>query len=310
MLFTVVLISLPAILIPVGIAAAIALILGIVLVIASKVFALPVDQTLEEVRSALPGVNCGACGYSGCDGYAQALRDGQDTDVSKCSPGGSDTAAELAAILGQAVPSFTPKVAYIHCQGTTDHTSKRFAYHGVETCAAAQNTFSGPNSCTYGCIGFGDCAAVCPYGAIYISKGIAHIDSHLCRACTLCVAACPKNLIEMMPKHYNAYTVTCKNKWPGGQTRKNCTVGCIGCRRCFKVCPSGAITMDGPLAVIDPNLCTHCNKCLEVCPTHAILRGLPLAEGTDGYPKRSRQEDDPVTPAPALVSGQTTQSDA
>lgn len=304
MSFTVLVLSVSSVLVPIGIAAAIALLLGVVLVFFSKLFAVPVDAKLEEIRDLLPGVNCGACGYSGCDGYAEALGSGEDTDVTKCSPGGSETAALLAQVLGQALPSFIPKIAYIHCQGTTDHTKKRFDYYGIETCAAAHSVFSGPNSCSYGCMGYGDCAAVCPYDAIYLSKGIAHINSQLCTGCSLCVAACPKTLIEIMPRHFNAYTVTCKNKWPGGQTRKNCTVGCIGCRRCFRVCPSDAITMDGPLAVIDPELCTHCHKCVEVCPTDAILRGLPLALGTDGYPVRSRKVDDPVTPAPALAVAQ------
>jgi ferredoxin len=151
-------------------------------------------------------------------------------------------------------------------------------------------------------MGFGDCVAVCPYQAIYLSDGIAHIDSKRCKACGLCVTACPKNLIMIIPRHYNAYAVSCRNKWPGAQTRKNCKVGCIGCSRCYKVCPSGAITMDGPLAVIDQFLCTHCNKCLEVCPTHAITRGLLLAAGPDGKPVRSRTADDPVVPTPPLGS--------
>lgn len=293
------LISLPTILIPTAIGAGIALLLGIVLVIAAKFFALPVDEQFEKVREALPGVNCGACGYSGCDAYARALCDGEP-DAAKCPVGGKETAIRLAEILGLAPPSFIPQVAYIHCQGTEEHTKKRYDYSGTISCAAAQGLFSGPNSCTYGCIGFGDCVAVCPYQAIYLSGGIAHIDSKRCKACGLCVEACPKNLIKIIPRHYNAYSVTCRNKWPGAQTRKNCTVGCIGCARCYKVCPSGAITMEGPLAVIDQLLCTHCNKCLEVCPTHAILRGLPLAAGPDGKPTRSHSPDDPVSPTPPL----------
>lgn len=298
-LFSITLISLPSILIPTAIVAAIALILGIVLVVAARLFALPVDEKLEKVRSALPGVNCGACGYSGCDAYAAALCN-NEPDAAKCPVGGKDTAIELAEILGFAPPSFIPQVAYIHCQGTIEHTQKRYEYSGTISCAAAQGLFSGPNSCTYGCMGFGDCVAVCPYQAIYLADGIAHIDSKLCKACGLCVAACPKYLIKIIPRHYNAYTVSCRNKWPGAQTRKNCKVGCIGCSRCYKVCPSGAITMDGPLAVIDPFKCTHCNKCLEVCPTHAITRGLLLAAGPDGKPVRSRTADDPVTPTPPL----------
>lgn len=293
-------ISLQTILVPIAIGTGIALVLGIILVVASRLLALPVDHRLEEIRSVLPGVNCGACGYSGCDAYALALREGNDIDPARCTVGGQDTAFKLAELLGLDPPSFIPKVAYVFCQGTEDHTKKRYAYSGTMSCASAHSLFSGPNSCSYGCIGFGDCVAVCPYDAIYLSGGIAHVDSTRCRACGLCVAACPKNLIELIPKHYNAYTVSCKNKWPGAQTRKNCSVGCIGCRRCYKICPSDAISMDGPLAVIDQTKCTHCNKCLEVCPTHAIRRGLLLGPDPDGKPLSSRSADLPPSPTPPL----------
>jgi Na+-translocating ferredoxin:NAD+ oxidoreductase RNF subunit RnfB len=290
------LISWPTIVIPVAICGGIALVLGLILVLTARLFALPVDEHLEKIRAALPGVNCGACGYSGCDAYALALRDGEP-NAAKCPVGGPETARELSEILQIAPPSFIPQVAHVFCQGMTMHTQKRYAYSGTIGCAAAQGLFSGPNSCTYGCMGYGDCVAVCPYDAIYLADGIAHIDSSRCKACGLCVAACPKALIKIIPKHKNAYTVSCRNKWPGAQTRKNCKVGCIGCRRCYQVCPSGAITMDGPLAQIDPLLCTHCGKCLEVCPTHAIHRGLMLSPDENGRLRRTVSENDPVIPS-------------
>ncbi|HBP38201.1 MAG TPA: hypothetical protein DD640_05575, partial [Clostridiales bacterium] len=177
-----------------------------------------------------------------------------------------------------------PQVAHIFCQGTRQNTQKRYEYSGTIGCAAAHGLFSGPNSCTYGCIGFGDCVSACPYHAIYLADGIAHIDSSRCTACGICVKTCPKELIQIIPKHLNAYTVKCRNKWPGAMTRKNCKVGCIGCQRCFKVCEYGAITMDGPLAVIDQEKCTHCGKCLLVCPTSAIRQGLMLGLDSAGKP--------------------------
>lgn len=294
------LISLPSIFIATGIGAALSLGLGLILVIASQVFALPVDEKLEEIRSALPGANCGACGYSGCDAYAISLREGKETNVALCPVGGEETAVELAEILGLEPPRFIPQTAYVFCQGTEKNTTKRYHYSGIISCFAAMDLFSGPNSCTYGCIGFGDCVSACPYGALSLSEGIAFVNSSSCRACGLCVSTCPKNLIEIIPRHYNAYTVSCKNKWPGAQTRKNCKAGCIGCGRCARACPSNAITMDGPLAVIDQYLCTHCNQCLEVCPTHAIRRGLPIALGPDGEPIRSYASDEPPAPTPSL----------
>jgi len=273
MLTTLILAALPAVLIPVAIGGGIALLLGIVIMITAKVFAVPVDEKMESIKTLLPGANCGACGYSGCEGYAQALSDGEP-NAGKCPVGGAEMATELAELLGLAKPDFVPRVAQVLCQGTTENTKKRYEYTGTPTCAAATVLFSGPNSCSFGCLGFGDCKVVCQFDAIDIVDGIARINAAKCTACGMCVAACPKLLIQIVPKHLDAYTVRCRNKWPGIQTHKHCKVGCIGCQRCFKVCEFGAITMDGPLAVIDPEKCTHCGKCIGVCPTKAICNGL------------------------------------
>jgi electron transport complex protein RnfB len=281
-----VLLSLPSVLVPVAIASGLALLLGIVIVITSRIFAIPVDERLEAIKGILPGANCGACGYTGCEGYAIALSEGEQ-DTTKCPVGGAEVANKLAAYLGLAAPDFIPKVAHVHCHGTVYNTQKRYEYAGTIGCAAAHGLFSGPNSCTYGCIGFGDCVHACPFGALYLAEGIAHVDSTKCTACGLCVITCPKALIKIIPKHLNAYTVKCRNKWPGVQTRKNCKVGCIGCRKCFNTCEYGAITMDGPLAVIDQVKCTHCGKCEPVCPTTAIQNGLMLGVDKNGLPLKT-----------------------
>lgn len=133
--------------------------------ITSKVFAIPVDERLEEIKGILPGANCGACGYSGCEGYAMALNEG-DNNPSRCPVGGAETALELSELLGLAKPSFIPHVAHVFCQGTSSNTKKRYEYSGTIGCAAAHGLFSGPNSCTYGCIGFGDCQSACQFDAI------------------------------------------------------------------------------------------------------------------------------------------------
>lgn len=114
----------PNVLLPIGIAAALSLLLGIVIVIIAKAFALPVDQRFDDVRAILPGANCGACGYTGCDGYAHALADNKDPNAAKCPVGGPDVAADLAAYLGYEAPSYTVQVAQVMCQGTIEHTKK------------------------------------------------------------------------------------------------------------------------------------------------------------------------------------------
>ncbi|MGI6299166.1 MAG: RnfABCDGE type electron transport complex subunit B [Saccharofermentanales bacterium] len=281
----------PNVALPIIITAVLAAVLGIVIVLVANAFALPEDQRFDEIRGILPGANCGACGYSGCDGYARAMTDGLTTDCALCTVGGADVAYDLAIALGEPEPDFTAQVAQVMCQGTTDYTQKRYEYSGTLSCSAAHGLFSGPNSCTYGCMGYGDCVAACNYKAITIENGIAVIDRDLCTACGLCVKTCPKNLIYMVPKRLNTYAVRCRNKWPGAQTRKNCSIGCIGCRKCFKVCEDDAITMDGPLAVIDQEKCTQCGKCRAVCPTGSIAQGLtPIQEVLVAAP-RSHEKD-------------------
>lgn len=265
---------LPSILLPVAIGGGVALILGVVIMITARIFAVPVNEKLESIKALLPGANCGACGYSGCEAYAVALANGEK-DAGKCPVGGPDMALELAELLSLSKPDFVPRVAQVLCQGTTANTRKRYEYSGTPTCIAASGLFAGPNSCAYGCLGYGDCNAVCQFDAIRIDDGIAVVESDKCTACGMCVKACPKDLIRILPKHFNAYIVRCRNKWPGIQTRRICLVGCIGCQRCFKVCEFGAIAMDGPLAVIDQEKCTRCGKCLPACPTRAIKNGLP-----------------------------------
>jgi len=257
------------VLIPGLVLAGIGLFFAVLIVVVSRFFAVEENKRAAEIREMLPGANCGACGYSGCDGYAAALADGE-LDITKCPVGGTGLIQDLSALLGIVPGIAEPTVAHVMCQGTVDHTKKRYEYSGTLSCTAAHGLFSGPNSCTYGCIGYGDCVHHCPYGAIDLIDGIAVINESKCKACGLCVETCPKNLIFMVPKRPGLTVVSCRNKWPGAQTRKNCTIGCIGCRKCYNVCEFSAITMDGPLAVIDQTKCTRCGKCEPVCPTHAI----------------------------------------
>jgi electron transport complex protein RnfB len=61
-----------SILIPVAVISGLGLVFGLGLSYASKVFAVKVDERISKVREMLPGANCGACGFSGCDGLAEA----------------------------------------------------------------------------------------------------------------------------------------------------------------------------------------------------------------------------------------------
>lgn len=262
------------ILLPALIGGGTALLLGIVIILVFRFFSVKEDPLVNELTEVLPGVNCGGCGYSGCLAYASALASGEDSNTSKCTAGGLETAEAVAMTIGTAPQEYIPQVAHVFCQGSGEYTGKRYEYTGTPNCASSTGLFAGPNSCTYGCLGFGDCYDVCEFDAIWIDDGLAHVNHENCTACGKCVAACPKNLISLIPKHELATVNSCANHWPAAATRKNCKIGCISCRQCIKVCPVDAIHMDDNLAVINQEICIHCGECVKVCPTHSISQGL------------------------------------
>lgn len=258
------------ILLAVAIVAGLGLLLGLGLAIASVVMAVPVDQKAEELREILPGANCGACGYSGCDGYASALSKAITKNTTLCSPGGNETSKMIAKITGFEANEVKPIAAVVLCQGTSSNCGSKMVYQGVESCRMAKQLFGGPKECIYGCIGYGDCIDVCPYDAIHLCDGVARVNPLACRACKKCIKACPNSLIKMMPLQETKAAVLCANKDKGALTRKECKAGCIGCKKCEKTCEFDAIKIKDFCAKIEMTKCTGCGECVEVCPVDAI----------------------------------------
>ncbi len=261
---------------PIAVMGITAIVLGAAILAVSKKFSVPLDTRVEDLLFILPGANCGACGYSGCSGYAEALASGNEPNNAKCIPGGPDTAAELTEYLGAGGGEFVPTMAQVYCQGTPEHTKPRFEYVGIPTCKDANMVQNGPGSCVYGCLGFGDCRVVCEYDAIEIIDGVARISPENCVACGKCVTECPKSIIHLIPKVENAYINRCSNPLLGPIVKKSCGIGCIGCTLCVKVCPTQAISMRDSLAIIDQDKCIQCGKCIEVCPPKSITTGLVM----------------------------------
>ena len=257
------------ILLAVIVVAGIGLIAGLGLSLASVLMAVKTDEKVEQLRAELPGANCGACGFSGCDGYAEALAKGE-AKPGACAPGGTEMNLKLGEILGVSVEMTEPMVATVKCNGICDHVENKMFYTGVSTCKAANMMYGGTLSCSFGCLGFGDCEKACQYGAIKVINGKATVDKDKCTACTACAKACPKSIIEMMPKEKKYAKVVCSNKDKGAVARKVCEVACIGCMKCAKVCPSEAVVVENNLARIDPAKCTACGKCVEACPQKCI----------------------------------------
>lgn len=248
--------------------AAIGAVCAVLLAVASKYMSVPVDEKFPAVRECLPGANCGACGYAGCDAVAEAIVKGE-ARVDACPGNSTENIAKIAAILGKETVDQDPQVAYVQCAGTCGVTKPKAEYVGIPDCRAA--VLSGLNfgSCEYGCLGLGSCVSVCPQGAISIRDGIAVVNPRMCVGCGLCAKTCPKGIIGMHDRTTKV-AVRCSNKNKGALVKKVCTAGCIGCGICVKQCEQGAITLENNLSRVDPEKCIGCGKCVEKCPTKSI----------------------------------------
>lgn len=241
---------------------------GILLTVASKVFHVEVDERVEKISASLPQANCGACGFAGCADYADAIvNNGAPTNL--CRPGGAEAAAKIAEVLGTAAADVIPMTAVVHCNGDCNATKPQFDFDGVQSCKAVKRFYAGNGMCKYGCIGLGDCAAVCEHNAVKIENGVARIIPALCAACGQCATVCPNNLISIKPKSKNI-DVLCSSAAAGKATKLACANGCIGCKICEKKCQHGAIKVENNHASIDYEKCTGCGDCKAACPVKAI----------------------------------------
>lgn len=266
------------ILIAFGVLGGLGLVFGLVLAAASKVFYVETDPRLDDLNACLPGANCGGCGYAGCGGYAEAVLKGE-APIGKCASGGNECARAMAAVMGVEAGEVTRKVAMVRCSGNQKYDACgkliggakiKGEYEGFNNCMAAIKVGgNGPLSCDYGCMGFGNCVKACKYDAMHIVDGVARVNERRCVGCMACAAACPRGLIIPVEPARNV-VIACASLAKGATTAKSCTIGCIACGLCKKVCPNGAITLENNLAVIDYNKCDNCGKCATVCPKKLI----------------------------------------
>jgi len=256
--------------------AGLGIVFGVALAIVAARFVVKQDPKVEKVRETLPGANCGACGFAGCMGYAEAVAGNPDVAVSLCAPGKSAVAEKIAEITGKKAEKVDPKIARVFCQGGNSLSQRKFIYTGVMDCTAAVLAAGGDKSCEYGCLGYATCMRACPFDAIKMSAdNLPIINKEKCTACGKCVAACPKQVIELalMSK---AVVISCHSKDKGIDVKKKCQVGCIACGMCVRTCPVDAIKIDNNLARIDHGKCVVCGLCTKKCPTKAILDHIPV----------------------------------
>lgn len=253
---------------------ALGLVAALILFLVMRLFHVEEDPRIDMVESLLPGANCGGCGFAGCRGFASAMVESEDISHLYCPVGGAEAMKSAAEYLGKTPPVKDPQVAVVKCGGCLESRPKLNTYNGTPSCAIATSLYTGESGCPAGCLGFGDCVAVCQFGAISINptKGIAEVDPDKCTACGMCMASCPKGVIELRlrrPKNKAVY-VACSTTLKGAAVRKACKEGCIACRKCAKACPFDAITFENRIAHIDATKCKLCRKCVAECPTGAI----------------------------------------
>jgi RnfABCDGE-type electron transport complex B subunit len=256
------------ILIPILTLGALGLIFGIGLAIASKRLVVQVDSRLEKIHGLLPGSNCGACGGAGCFGFAEMLLSGKK-GVEACRVSEEAVKEKIAHLLGKSLEKQVKKTATLHCYGGT-RVKNRFIYKGIESCVSADLLLGGEKECVFGCLGYGDCQRICPFGAITMTEeNLPLVHKDKCRACNKCVLICPKQLFSLNSVTHPVH-IACSSHDSGKDTKSACPVGCIACGLCVKACPVDAIQVVDNLAVIDYHKCMSCGKCVEVCPMHTI----------------------------------------
>ncbi|MFZ5688113.1 MAG: RnfABCDGE type electron transport complex subunit B [Bacillota bacterium] len=236
---------------------------------AANKFRVDTDPRVELLTNILPGANCGGCGFSGCQNFAEALVADQ-AELANCRACSPEALAEASALLGKEVVQGIKEVARVLCGGNSFTAKQTARYEGVRDCRAAILVGNGNKGCVYGCLGLGTCEQVCPFSAITISaEMLPLVDEDKCTGCGKCVKECPRGIIEVLPQN-KTVLVLCQSTDKGKTVREVCKVGCIGCKACMKACESGAIEVNDNLARIDVYKCTCCGKCADKCPTKSI----------------------------------------
>lgn len=250
--------------------AALCFVFALLLAVADNKLRVEEDPRVEAVFNALPGVNCGGCGFPGCLPFAEHVVAG-DAPINGCAPGGQESVQQIASIMGLEAGDMEKQIAVVLCRGGSKEAVRSADYKGIENCRAAILVAAGGKHCQYGCLGYADCVTSCPFDAIVMdANNLPVVDAEKCTACGNCIDACPRNLIELHPVSHKMF-VFCKSRDKGPAVKKACSVGCIGCRICVKNSPvEDGIVMKGTLAEINQDVCPPSETVVEKCPMNTI----------------------------------------
>jgi len=264
----------------VGAIGALTALLTALLVLANKRLYVEEDPRIDGVDALLPHANCGACGVPGCRQFAEALVAGK-AKPGQCTVSTPDGRAKIAAYLGVDVGDVVKRVARLACAGGSNVARNRARYDGLVSCRGAAEVSGGGKACYWGCLGLGDCAAVCDFDAIRMDRhGLPVVDEAKCTACGDCVAACPKDLFSLQLASHRLW-VACRSLEAGDEMLEDCAVGCTACGRCAFDAPDFIVMKDN-LPVIDYGRYRDTRAPAERCPTGAIVWLDPKAGALKG----------------------------
>jgi len=240
------------------------------LVLAHRKLQVDEDPRIEAAHRMLPQTNCGACGFPGCLGLAEAMVAGSALPA-KCTVIDENDTEFIAEFLGIDAGAEEKVVARLACAGGANVARNRARYAGLRSCRAATLVAGGGRGCFWGCLGLADCEVVCDLDAIVMNEhALPVVIEDACTACGDCVDACPKDLFSLHVVSHRLW-VACKNPEMGDAALEDCDVACDACGKCAVDAPPDVITMTRNLPIVNYERNHDARIAIERCPTGAII---------------------------------------